>query len=396
MLFADQGLAPDVAERFAFEDARANLGRVIAAVPLLVVLHVVHVVALGGMPRGSDANTELWRDQIIASHAVMAAFIVLVGVAGIWARARLDPLSHRPALSVGVALVIGYLAFAAWVAGVDQLVTTNITPYVIAAFATGIFLPLPALALTLGHLAGFLAFLLAGLTHAHPSPAELSNLLNGGTVALTGWTVSRALRSSRARHLEQAMAIEAHKTQLAAMNAELRRLADLDPLTGLPNRRSLFERAERMRAHAKRHGEPLSLLLIDVDRFKQVNDESGHARGDEVLLAIVEAVRREVRADDLFARIGGEEFVALLAHCPASRAAEVAERMRARVEGLALHHPIERCVTISIGVSALEPAAERAFDEALERADRSLYAAKRDGRNRVGPVGPVGPSGRSG
>jgi diguanylate cyclase (GGDEF)-like protein len=191
------------------------------------------------------------------------------------------------------------------------------------------------------------------------------------------------------------MAIEAHKAELAAMNAELRRLADLDPLTGLPNRRSLFERAERMRAHARRHEEALSLLLIDVDRFKQVNDESGHARGDEVLVAIVDAIRREVRADDLFARFGGEEFVVLLAHCPVSRAAEVAERMRARVEGLALHHPFERCVTISIGVSHLDLTADRAFDEALERADRSLYAAKRDGRNRVGPAGPAGAAGPS-
>jgi diguanylate cyclase len=317
----------------------------------------------------------------------MAGAAALLGGVALWLRKHPDPARRRRHhLLLNVGFVFAYLCFAATVAGIDQLVTPNITPYLVAALGTAVFLPLPAVPLTLAHLLAFAVFAVAITTFAAPGPAGLSNLLNGFTVALTAWAIGRALRTARARNTAQAVTIEAQQSALANMNIELQRLADLDGLTGLPNRRSLLERSEQMRAHAARHREALALILIDVDHFKDVNDELGHARGDEVLVAVVGACKSQLRGEDILGRFGGEEFAALLPQCTADGARRVAERMRAEVETLAIAHPNGAHLTISVGLSVVRPEANGAIDAALAAADVSLYEAKRSGRNRVGPL----------
>jgi two-component system cell cycle response regulator len=163
---------------------------------------------------------------------------------------------------------------------------------------------------------------------------------------------------------------------------ELARLARRDPLTGLPNRRALEEELARETARAARAGTPLSAVALDVDRFKLVNDAHGHAAGDAVLAEIAARAAAALRAGDLLARIGGEEFAALLPGADLDHAAEVAERIRARVAA----GPVEAAgralaVTVSLGCAALAPGEDgRAL---LARADERLYAAKRAGRDRV-------------
>jgi two-component system cell cycle response regulator len=164
---------------------------------------------------------------------------------------------------------------------------------------------------------------------------------------------------------------------------ELARLARTDALTGLPNRRALEEELSRAAARAARAGTPLSVLVLDVDRFKQVNDRYGHAAGDAVLAAVASRGAAALRAGDLMARIGGEEFAVLLPGADLERAREAAERVRAAVsaapiaaDGLSLE------VTTSLGCAELE-AGEAGGRGLLARADAKLYEAKRAGRNRV-------------
>lgn len=160
-----------------------------------------------------------------------------------------------------------------------------------------------------------------------------------------------------------------------------RRDAFHDPLTGLANRRAAGERLEAARAHALRHGEPLSVLMLDIDHFKRVNDVHGHADGDRVLVALADALREELRAGDLGARHGGEEFLAVLPASGASQAREAAERVRAHVQALRIplaDGPLS--ITISIGVATLH--ADESCAALLARADAALYRAKEGGRNR--------------
>lgn len=384
MLLGDSLIGREAVERLELEDTRSGLGRLMAIGPLLFVLHLVHVIVMTtAAPEGGPATVQ-WRTLIGASHAVMMVFATGMMLLAWMVRRRLDTTDLRPSVLVVALSVGGYVVAAGWFAGVDQLVTTNITPYLVAVMATGVMLPLPALPLTIAHVLGLATFVGSVSHFGGGGAGEMSNQLNGLTVALAGWMVARALRTARGRNVASAMTIEAQKAELATMNAELTRLADLDAMTALPNRRSLIVQAERMRAHAERHDESMSLLMLDVDHFKEVNDADGHARGDEVLLAVVEACREELRGEDLFARMGGEEFAVLLPQASDAQARVVAERLRARVEGLGLAHPNGRVVTISLGVCAVDPKAERAIDEALARADAELYAAKRAGRNRVG------------
>ncbi|HEX9288893.1 MAG TPA: GGDEF domain-containing protein [Anaeromyxobacteraceae bacterium] len=169
----------------------------------------------------------------------------------------------------------------------------------------------------------------------------------------------------------------------ALYHAELRRLADEDPLTGLAHKGAFAEALGRELKRARRHGQPLALALLDLDRFKSVNDRFGHLAGDLVLRELAAAVRPLVRAEQLLARIGGEELAVLLPGVTLENAVLFAEKIRALVEARRIEFegaPI--AVTVSIGVAALEEA-DAGPDALVARADARLYDAKRAGRNRV-------------
>lgn len=164
---------------------------------------------------------------------------------------------------------------------------------------------------------------------------------------------------------------------------ELARLARRDPLTGLANRRALEETLALEVTRAARAGRPLSLVVVDVDRFKQVNDRHGHPAGDAVLAAVAARAAAALRGGDVLARLGGEEFAAVLPGADLPAAVEIAERIRARVAaepiacaGAAL------AVTISAGC-ATRREGEQDGGALLARADAKLYEAKRAGRDRV-------------
>ncbi len=163
---------------------------------------------------------------------------------------------------------------------------------------------------------------------------------------------------------------------------DLARLAREDALTRLPNRRAFDEALSREVARAERSGVPLAAVVLDVDHFKRVNDAHGHAAGDAVLAAVAARASAALRAGDLFARLGGEEFGVLLPGADLAAAAEAAERIRAAVGGA----PIAAggrslVVTVSLGCAALDPG--EAGWTLVARADARLYAAKAAGRDRV-------------
>ncbi|MBE7433199.1 MAG: diguanylate cyclase [Anaerolineales bacterium] len=164
-----------------------------------------------------------------------------------------------------------------------------------------------------------------------------------------------------------------------------KRLSCTDGLTGLYNHRHFFELAAREFHAALRHRRPLSFLMFDMDDFKKVNDTLGHAAGDDLLSQVARAALSQVRASDVIARYGGDEFIALLPHASAQQALPVAERIRAsvtslRIEGMEKNPEI----TLSIGIAELvrEPPDEN-VERVIQRADEALYAAKAQGRNRT-------------
>jgi diguanylate cyclase (GGDEF)-like protein len=171
--------------------------------------------------------------------------------------------------------------------------------------------------------------------------------------------------------------------ELSAKNELLERLALTDPLTSLPNRRAYEESLTTEVSRALRHCRPLSLLYLDLDRFKEVNDVHGHAIGDEALVGFADLLRRHARRGDLAARIGGEEFAVLLPHTAADHATLVAERIRRALEVSRVGRTKPQALTVSIGVAVFKG---RTVDDApafVNAADEALYRAKSEGRNRI-------------
>jgi diguanylate cyclase (GGDEF)-like protein len=164
---------------------------------------------------------------------------------------------------------------------------------------------------------------------------------------------------------------------------ELEQSARLDYLTGIYNRGAIEELAAGLIASTQRHGTPLALMVVDIDHFKRINDELGHAAGDKALAATVTMIHGLLRGGDLIGRLGGEEFLVLMPDTDAVQARTAAERMRARVEAAPVSFlGIERPLTVSIGVAEYR-VEDGGFGPLLLRADRALYVAKRSGRNQV-------------
>lgn len=167
----------------------------------------------------------------------------------------------------------------------------------------------------------------------------------------------------------------------------LESLASIDGLTGIPNRRSFDETFDAEWRYACRKERQISLILIDIDFFKQYNDHFGHAQGDECLRKVAKCIKNSAqRATDFVARYGGEEFVVVIRESDKSEAIKLAEKIRRAVETLELSHPtsqIKQKVSVSLGVATAEPIPEQKSGELFELADNRLYHAKQQGRNRV-------------
>lgn len=169
-----------------------------------------------------------------------------------------------------------------------------------------------------------------------------------------------------------------HAELLQALE-KMERLAYTDRLTGAWNRRHLEDSALLEMSRAERHGHPVSLLVLDVDHFKEINDQFGHAVGDYVLVELVRCLRTSLRRTDTITRWGGEEFVVLAADTPLHEAEQLAHKLCARVAEVPLSSA--RHITISIGVAEYQSG--ESFEHWFERADQAMFRAKADGRNRI-------------
>ncbi|AQZ94145.1 hypothetical protein BVH74_04975 [Halopseudomonas phragmitis] len=168
-------------------------------------------------------------------------------------------------------------------------------------------------------------------------------------------------------------------------DAQMLKLAMHDELTGLPNRRYILEVLERLLAASNRQQQPLSLMMLDTDHFKLINDRHGHQVGDQSLKLLADTLRSRLRTQDHAGRLGGEEFLVVLPNTQASGARELAEQLRQSIEQSTFLTRDSRplTLTISIGLCCLEPGGELDSQQAISRADQALYLAKQNGRNRV-------------
>ncbi len=188
----------------------------------------------------------------------------------------------------------------------------------------------------------------------------------------------------RKAHEQELLAV---KQELEKANAELKRISTQDGLTNILNRRSFDEFIETEWKRAIRESTHLSLILIDIDEFKNFNDTYGHLAGDDCLKLVAETLHKQLhRPADRIARYGGEEFAAILPGTHRDGALHVAENLRVLVESLKIHHRksrVSKYVTISLGVATIQPKKDDSAARLIKLADQALYRAKENGRNRI-------------
>jgi len=179
-------------------------------------------------------------------------------------------------------------------------------------------------------------------------------------------------------------AIERDLTEYKKLQAHLENMATIDSLTGLANRQAFMQRAKNEFNRARRYARPLTVVMIDIDHFKAINDQHGHAVGDDVLREAADICQSSLRGSDFMGRVGGEEFVLLLPDTPPTNAYHVAERMRAHLHEtpIELDDGTTLNITASFGVAPMNEN-DSDFDALLERADEAMYHAKHEGRNQV-------------
>ncbi len=173
---------------------------------------------------------------------------------------------------------------------------------------------------------------------------------------------------------------------IAIENARLfdsiQKMANTDPLTGILNRRRFYALAERNFSQMRAHNIPLSIVMLDIDDFKSFNDRFGHKTGDAVLILATNACKAALRADDIFGRLGGEEFAVVLPATKLDDALEIASRLREAIQNAKLPEADIPAVTVSVGVTECDRNC-KTVDDMLERADQAMYDSKESGRNRV-------------
>ena len=169
------------------------------------------------------------------------------------------------------------------------------------------------------------------------------------------------------------------------LERELQRMAHIDPLTGLHNRRFLMKQLDAALGAARRHGHPLTVCVCDIDRFKAVNDKHGHLAGDEVLRAFATIMEQQLRREDLVARFGGDEFCMMLPHVSIDDAAQAVERIRHALEERRVTLPdgTQFSATATFGLAEFNPAHHTTGQALFEAADQALYVGKQHGRNQL-------------
>ena len=224
-------------------------------------------------------------------------------------------------------------------------------------------------------------FLLAAI--AAMAGAALTTLSTWGFIPFAGWTF-RAVELGMladATLLALALSYQFRVLQAEKMNAEL--LAQLDPLTGLNNRRSFYEKAEPLWSTALRKERDASVISIDIDLFKQINDNHGHVHGDETLIAVATVLTGSIRQGDVLARWGGEEFIVFMPETNLREAVALAQRLRTAIAQIRVPHAQgETAITASFGV-AQKDADHTTLDALISAADDYLYRSKQQGRDQV-------------
>jgi diguanylate cyclase (GGDEF)-like protein len=348
---------------------------------LLVNLLLLTVFALDASP-GTPVQLD-WRQAVMRVYAVTAV-VLLVLVLGTWRVTRRNRVDGwLRALQFAAPMV--FLLFTIALTVLDQRVTPNISPYLLGCMSISLlFLLPPATAAWLFSIGYALFFVGIGLTQSDAT-LLLTNRGNGLGAAVLALVMAFGLWQRNTQYALLQRELTARNAALEKQQGELVWLATRDALTGLYNRGEFLRLAELELKRTQRHGGFTSAIVIDLDFFKTINDRHGHPAGDRVLAHVAQTLRGGVRATDVVARIGGEEFMILLPNTDIDAASVLSEKLRGLLHDspAVISSELQIPVTGSFGVGCMPGGRGGTVASLYAAADNALYEAKRRGRDRV-------------
>lgn len=356
--------------------------RIFAAVALLVNLAYVAEFWFHAKDNESAVRAS-WANAIGWAHCISGVSMVVLGLL-IHRYYRNHQRSSAQATVLQLLFCTSMLLFAIALSVIDQMVTTNTTNFAMICLLlamTSLMRPAMTLVLFLGTY--FVFFQALSLTQPDPGLLALARSHSVSAVLMSVVASAVVWRQFVTAVLLRREITRSHQA-LADKQAELEYLATHDPLTGLYNRREFMRLAEMELARSARFPSDVSLLMVDLDFFKKINDQYGHPAGDEVLQRVAGLLTAGVRCTDLVARLGGEEFIVLLPNTASEGALAAAEKLRHAIRAQQLLvQGLRVPVSASIGVSGLDKVQRGVLEDLYAAADQALYVAKHAGRDRV-------------
>jgi diguanylate cyclase (GGDEF)-like protein len=359
-----------------------NLKRIFYISLVAIPVSIAHVVIFGMDLPASGGVEYSWRIGIIVCHSLLALIMALLGSFAYFfnKRTEITPLMKI----VEYCAIITFFTFGVVIVVLDQLVTASITPFMIACIFIGVlFLIRPFFAVVV-YIIGYLSFYIAlGLTQVDQA-VLLSNRVNGITVTSVGLLLSIVLWKVNKSNMLQKRLIEEQQAELIEKNKELEYLAFYDQLTGVYNRRKFEELLKNEVEKTGISDHHSCIVLVDVDSFKEINDNFGHPVGDLVLREVAGLLRDSLRKTDAVSRWGGDEFMILLTQTSLTESVALAEKIRTLLEKKEfVLKGIKLYLTASFGISPLGDNNDDFLETAYRIADEALYRAKEKGSNRV-------------
>jgi diguanylate cyclase (GGDEF)-like protein len=368
----------------------ANMSRLFNLSLIVIPISIIHIIIFEFFVTVETAEAIIWRNGIIASHAALVALASIISFV-IFLISNYEKDLYRTKIFVQVFSTLMIMMIGVAITSFDQLVTTNISPFIIVTMMIALIVLMPSWMSTLIFLGLFVVFYIS-INFIVRDPIILtSNILNGVTTIGMGFGLSNIMwyyykknEILRRQIEEQNFNLELQKIELEQLNYRLNILASVDSMTQLLNRRE-FESQVNAGLDLIRNTDFLSSVMIaDIDHFKQMNDKYGHLVGDELLKQFSLLLKAVLREGDLIARWGGDEFVIMLHNTNPNEAFKIAERLRRNIQNKEFNIENQLIkLTSSFGIAALNANEPEPLYSSYLKADQALYQAKELGRNKT-------------
>ncbi|WP_088077163.1 GGDEF domain-containing protein [Litchfieldia alkalitelluris] len=366
------------------EIRRTNLQRMFFSSILMAIVHIVFVVSFYYYsPPQDQVHTILWQQWAIYGHVFMFFIVIATGLTTyqLYKKGNVESvLSHLLPLTA----CILYLLFGIYITTIEQPIYPTIAPFLLTTVGVGgLLLIRPVFSLLTFSIAYFIFFDVVELTQMN-SDLLISIQLNGLTAVILGFGISLLNWRNHVILAKQNKFIQVQNKKLERKNQKLIHMSTYDALTGLYNRMKFMSLIGTEMKKMKRFSHDGCLIILDIDNFKNINDQYGHPVGDLMLQKIGRIISKNVSDNDIAARLGGEEFMIFLPRVSVDEGKELAETLRLGIESFSLENKGEEVhVTASFGLAPIIPTMEDPFHISYCAADEALYQAKEAGRNRI-------------